>query len=431
MFGSLLVLLASGLPIAFGMGAVGLIFTLLINGPQSIAIVASNTVGLLNAFVLLAIPLFIFMAAMLERSGVVEDLFNMMHSWFGALNGGLAVGTVVMCTIFAAMSGVSAAGTVAMGVIALPAMLKRGYNKEIAIGCISAGGALGQLIPPSAMMIVYSLLANESVGRMFLGGIFPGLILSGLFIIYILIRSYIQPQLGPALPPSERSTWSEKLISLRAVILPLLLIVAVLGSIFAGMTSPTEAAGVGAFGSIVCAAIYRRLTWSALKSALYSTLRLSCMILWLMIAGSLFASVYTLIGGQYFVTQLITGLEINPWIVIFIMQFIWIFLGMLMDPNGIMFITIPVFLPIITSLGFSPLWFGVLWVVNMELGFLTPPFGMNLFYMKAIVPEGITMVDIYRSIVPFVLLQFAGLVICMVFPQTIEFLPNLIMGLIR
>jgi len=210
-----------------------------------------------------------------------------------------------------------------------------------------------------------------------------------------------------------------------------LLIVAVRGSIFAGITSPTEAAGVGAFGSIVCAAIYRRLTWETLKSALYSTLRLSCMILWLMIAGSLFASVYTLIGGQHFVTQLITGLEINPWIVIFIMQFIWIFLGMLMDPNGIMFITIPVFLPIITSLGFSPLWFGVLWVVNMELGFLTPPFGMNLFYMKAIAPESITMVDIYRSIIPFVLLQFTGLVICMVFPQTIEFLPDLVMGLIR
>jgi tripartite ATP-independent transporter DctM subunit len=431
MFGSLLVLLATGLPIAFGMGAVGLIFTLFVISPQSIAIVASTTVGLLNAFVLLAIPLFIFMAAMLERSGVVEDLFSMMHSWFGALRGGLAVGTVVMCTIFAAMSGVSAAGTVAMGVIALPAMLKRKYNKDIAIGCISAGGALGQLIPPSAMMIIYSLLANESVGRMFLGGIFPGLILSGLFIIYILIRCYIQPDLGPSLPPEERASWGEKLISLRAVILPILLIVAVLGSIFGGITSPTEAAGVGAFGSIVCAAIYRRLTWTAFKSALYSTLRFSCMILWLMIAGSLFASVYTLIGGQNFVTQLITGLEINPWIVIFIMQLIWIFLGMLMDPNGILFITIPVFLPIITSLGFSPLWFGVLWVVNMELGFLTPPFGMNLFYMKAIVPEGITMVDIYRSIVPFVLLQFTGLVICMVFPQTIEFLPNLIMGLIR
>jgi tripartite ATP-independent transporter DctM subunit len=315
-----------------------------------------------------------------------------------------------------------------MGVIALPSMLKRNYDKEISVGSIAAGGGLGQLIPPSGMMIIYSLLAGESVGRMFLGGIIPGLILSGLYIFYIGIRCLFQPHLGPVMPPEERANWSQKLVSLRAVILPILLIVMVLGAIFAGITTPTEAAALGAFGSVLCAAIYRRLNMETITYALRSTMRLTSMIIWLMVGGMAFASIYSAIGAQQFMVEIIQSLEINPWLVLIMMQVIWIILGMLMDASGILFLTVPVFLPVITTLGFNPLWFGILWIVNMELGFLTPPFGINLFYMKAVVPKDITMMDIYRSIIPFVFLQLIGLIIYMVFPQTILWLPNLIMG---
>jgi tripartite ATP-independent transporter DctM subunit len=428
LFVCLIVLLITGLPIAFVMGATGLIFAFFVMGLPSLGIIANSMVGIMTTFTMLAIPLFILMANVLERSGVADDLYAVMHYWFGSVRGGLAMGTVVICTVFAAMCGVSAAGTVTMGVIALPAMLKRGYGKEIAVGCISAGGALGPLIPPSILLIVYALLAGESVGGLFLGGAVPGFILAALFIIYIGIRCFLQPELGPALPPEERVSWIKKLISLKGVILPILLVIGVMGSIFGGIATPTEAAAVGAFGSLVCAAIYRRLNWVNLTSALYGTLRLTCMILWLILGGTVFSSVYTAIGAQQFIVGIVEAMAIDPWLIMIMMQIIWIFLGMLMDPGAILFITAPVFLPVITTLGFDRLWFGVLWMVNMEMGFLTPPFGLNLFYMKSIVPKEISMGDIYRSIIPFVLLQLIGLIICMIFPQTILWLPKLVMG---
>jgi tripartite ATP-independent transporter DctM subunit len=266
------------------------------------------------------------------------------------------------------------------------------------------------------------------VGGLFLGGAVPGLILSALFIIYIGIRCFLQPELGPALSPEERISWKNKFVSLKGVILPVLLVTGVMGSIFAGIATPTEAAGVGAFGSLVCAAIYRRLNWANFTFALYGTLRLTCLILWLILGGTVFSSVYTAIGAQQFIVGIIQAMTINPWLIMIMMQMIWIFLGMLMDPGAILFITAPVYLPVITALGFDRLWFGVLWMVNMEMGFLTPPFGMNLFYMKSIVPKEISMGDIYRSIIPFVLLQLIGLIICMIFPQTILWLPKLVMG---
>ena len=428
LFASLIFLLATGLPIAFCMGSVGLLFAFIFLGPNSIAIGITSISGLLSTFPFLAVPLFVFMAVVLDSSGLVDALYETMYRWFGGLRGGLAIGTVVICTLFAAMSGVSAAGTVAMGTIALPAMLKRKYDSNIAIGPIAAGGALGQLIPPSGMMIIYSLIAGESVGRLFLGGIVPGLMLAAGFIIYIAIICHLKPLLGPPIPQNERVDLVTKITSLKTIILPVILIFAVLGTIFTGIATPTEAAALGAFGSIICTGIYKKLTFKNLSKATHTSIQLSCMILWLMIGGMIFASVYTAIGAQRFITELVTGMQVAQWMVIAVIQIIWIILGMLMDPNGIMFITMPVFLPIINAFGLSPLWFGVLWVVNMELGYLTPPFGMNLFLLKAVAPKEITMLTIYKSVIPFICVQAIVLILCTVFHDIILFLPNLLMG---
>jgi len=424
----MLVLLISGLPIAFGLGSVGLIFGFLFVGPEVLGVAITSLKGIMNNFNLSAIPMFIFMAFMLESSGLVDAMYTMMQNWMGPLKGGLAIGTVLICTVIAAMSGVSAAGTVSMGLIALPAMLKRGYDKSISLGCIAAAGGLGQLIPPSSIMIVYCLFAGGSIGRMFIAGIIPGLLLSALFCIYIGVRCYLQPKLGPVMPREDRADWGERFVSLKAVILPILLVIGVLGSIFFGVATASQSAAIGAFGSILCACIYRRLSWPSLNSALLGTIKISCMILWTMLGGTIFANILNAIGAQQFVIGMVQSWQISPWFIIIICQIVWLILGMFLDGMGIMFLTIPVFLPIVLPLGFDPLWFGILFIMNMEMGLITPPFGVNLFYLKGVTPKNITMIDLYRSIVPFVGLQIVGLVICMIFPQVILWLPNLVMG---
>lgn len=426
LFGSLILAMIFGLPLTFALGGIAVIFTYFLWGPQALYMLASTTFGLMSNIVLVAILLFIFMAIVLERSGVADDLYGMMYQWMGPLRGGLAIGTVLICTLIAAMTGISGAATVTGGVIALPAMLKRNYNKDIAIGCVSAGGALGILIPPSVIMILYGSMSQVSVGGLFAGGVFSGLLLSALFIIYIAIRSALQPHLCPPIPPEERLSFRQRLVSLRSVALPILLIVGVLGSIYAGLATPTEAASVGAAGAIICAAVYRKLNWSLLRGVSGDTLRLTCMVMWIMVGASAFSSVYYAVGAVDLVVSLIGGLEVSRWLVIGIMQLILVILGCFMDPVGILMIFIPIALPIIKSLGFDPLWFGVLFVMNMEMGFLTPPFGYNLFYMKAIVPEGITIGDIYRSIGPFVALQALGLVLVMIFPPIALWLPSVL-----
>jgi tripartite ATP-independent transporter DctM subunit len=428
LFAGLVIGLVLGLPLAFVMGGFAMIVTFFVMGPNGFQIVVSSNAAVMGNLVLIAVPLFIFMANILETSGVADDLYTMMHRWMGPLRGGLAMGTIIICTLMAAMTGISAAATVTMGVIALPAMLKRGYQKEIALGSVSAGGALGQLIPPSIIMILYAVMAQVSVGKMFIGGIFPGLVLSGLFLLYISIRSLIQKDIAPALPPEERASWRLKLISLRAVLLPVLLVIMVLGSIFGGLATPTEAAAVGATGAIMCAAIYRRLTWGGIKEAAYRTLRLTAMCMWITVGAKCFTSIYTAMGGLELIKMTMTNLPMGPWGILILIQFIYLLLGCFLDPIGIIMITVPVFVPIMQTLGFDVIWFGVLFVVNMEMGFLTPPFGFNLFYMKAIAPEGVTMGDIYRSIYPFVMLQLVGLILCMVFPQLILWLPGKMIG---
>jgi len=314
---------------------------------------------------------------------------------------------------------------VTMGIIALPAMLRRGYDKKLAMGSIMGGGALGILIPPSVVMVIYGLFSGESVGMLFMGGVFPGAILSALFCSYILIRSALQPKLAPSLPPEERVSWGEKLISLRAVILPILLVISVLGSIFLGIATPTEASAIGAFGAVVCAAVYRTLNWQMFKEAVYRTLRLSGMVIWIVFGAKCFASVYISLGAVELSSQIIEALPVGRWVILIGIQFTFLILGCFLDSAGIIMICTPVYVPIIKALGFDPIWFGILFVINMEMAFLTPPFGYNLFYMKGVAPKGITIGDIYRSIIPFVLLQATGLILVMIFPQLALWLPNM------
>ena len=425
----MLVLLSLGLPISFALGGIGMLFVILLWGDLGgTTMLAIRAFGAMQTVILIAVPCFIFMAHMLERSGIADDLYNMMYTWMGPLRGGLAMGTVLICTLFAAMAGISGAATVTMGIIAIPSMLNRKYDKRIAVGCVAAGGALGVLIPPSVIMIVYASMTSESVGRMFAGGVLPGLILSSLFCIYIGIRCFFQPSLGPSLPVKERASLMEKITSLRAVVLPIALVIMVLGSIFAGIATPTEAAAVGAFGSIICAAIYRKLNWRSFKEAAYRTFSTTGMIMWIYLGATAFAVTYHAIGAPELIKELVLGLELNRWAVLIGIQLTFFILGMFLDPLGILMITIPVYFPLMKELQFDIIWFGILYVVNMEMAYLTPPFGVNLFYLKGIVPKDVSMADIYRSIIPFVALQAIGLVLVMVFPQLAVWLPNLWLG---
>ena len=426
LFLSLVTGLLTGLPLVFILGGLAVAFSYFLLGPASLFIISSTAFGVMNNFILTSIPLFVFMGIILQHSGIAEALFEMMYKWIGGIRGGLAMGTVVICTLFAAMSGISGAATVAMGVIALPAMLKHDYHKDIAVGSISAGGALGILIPPSVLMIVYGVFAGESIGALFAGGVIPGFLLALMFIVYIGIRSYINPALGPAVPREDRASWREKMISLKAVILPIILIFLVLGVIFKGIATPTEAAAIGALGALFCATISKRLTWDVFKQASFQSLSLSCMIIWIIIGGSCLTRLYTAVGAVDFIGDVMGALPVSRYVILFGIQVTLLFLGMLLDPGGIIMICTPVFVPVIKALGFDPIWFGVLFIVNMEMSYLTPPFGFNLFYMKSIVPRSVTMIDIYKSVIPFVGIQVLCLLLLILFPKLVTWLPSII-----
>jgi tripartite ATP-independent transporter DctM subunit len=423
-FGSLILAVTLGLPVVFCLGGVAIGFTYFLWGPKAVYMVATTYWATSSNSILMAVPLFIFMANMLQYSGLADDLFQTAYYWLGRINGGLAAGVVLICTIFAAMTGTTGAATVTMGLVALPAMLKRNYDKELAVGCIMAGGVLGILIPPSIIMILYAAVSGESVGSLFMGGVFPGLILSSLFMSYVLIRSHFQPYLGPKIPKEEVPNLRERFLSLKAAILPFLLILLVLGVIYSGVATPTEASAVGAFGAALCTVIHRRFTWGVLNLALRKTFMLTAMGLWLLAAASCFNQLYCAMGASDMITHLVNGLPLSRWAILITMQLSLFVLGCLMDDWALLVLTTPIFLPIVRQLGFDTLWYGVLFIVNMQMAYLTPPYGFNIFYMKAIVPKDVTIMDIYRSIIPFVILQATGLAICMIFPQVVLWLPS-------
>ncbi len=428
LFASMFILLASGLPVAFVLGGLATVFTAIFWGPESLFIVVARTYSMMSTTTLVAAPLFVLMAVVLEKSGVAEDLFEMMYRWSGGVKGGLAVGTVFACTLIAAMSGIASTGVVVMGVMALPAMLKRGYDKRIATGCILAGGVLGPLIPPSIALVLYGTIAQVSIGGLFAGGMGAGLLCSSLIIGYILIRCHINPELGPPIPVEERSDMKAKIASLKGVILPLLLITTVLGSIYTGIATPTEAAAVGAFGAFVCSAIHRRLNWALIKSAAYSTIQVQGFMMWILFAAQAFASVYMGLGAARMVISLVEKYEVGWWTMLIAIQVVWFLLGCVIDAWSILMITLPILLPILPIYGFDPLWLGVLYAVNTQTGYLTPPFGTMLFMIKGIAPKEVTMNDIYRSITPFVTTQLVCLTLCIIFPKIVTWLPDLLFG---
>ncbi len=425
-FGLLFVFIMMGVPLAFVLGGLSVIFLFFEQGSVAFYLIASKMWDLMETSSLIAIPLYVFMAMILERSGVAHDLYRMMHLWWGGVRGGLAFGTVAICTIFAAMSGISGAAVVTMGTIALPQMLDRGYDKRLALGAINAGGGWGILIPPSILMVLYALISEVSVGKLFAAGVMPGLLLFGLVSIYIIVRCWIQPELGPALPVEERANWSEKFKALSAVLLPIFIIFIVLGAIFGGFATVTEAAAVGVFGALVASLVNRRLSWQVVSQSALRTFRLTTIITWIVFAAHAYSMAYTAMGAESFITGLTEQIPGGKWGALAFMMFVLFILGMVLDPVGIMLITLPVFLPLVKLHGFDPVWFGILFVVMMEISYMTPPFGFNLFYLRSVAPPEVTMKDIYWSVCPYTVVELTGLFIIVAFPVIALWLPNLL-----
>lgn len=424
MFSLMLLLMIIGAPLAWALILSGLSSAYLMFGPGGLDLLLASAYSAMDNFLLISLPLFIFMGLVLERSGITDDLFDMTHKLMGSMPGGLGVGTVIICAIIAAMAGVSGAATVSLGIIALPAMLKRGYDKKLVTGTIMAGGALGFLIPPSVLMIVYAFLSKDSVGRLFAAGVMPGLLLAVIYIAYILIRCRLNPNMGPAVPVSERFTLTEKIKALRHLLMPFLLVFTVLGCIIGGVTSPSEASAIGAAGALVIVAIRGRLNWQLMRYVLFTTARLTGMLIWIAIAAVFFAKVYTGLGAGMIVDELLEDFNLTGSSVIIMMLVCFFILGMFLDDFAITFITIPIFVPIVQSLGYDTTWFAILFVVSMQSAYLTPPFGYNLFYMRSVAPKEITIGDIYKSALPFIALQIIGLIIIFNFPSIALWLPS-------
>lgn len=428
MFVVLIVIIMAGHPVAFTVGGLAMLFgAVWWGGPGIFDILVKSVYGVMGNYIFAAVPMFIFMGAVLERSGIGEVLYGAMHIVMGGLRGGLALATIFICTLFAASTGIIATSVVGMGLLALPAMLKRGYSKELAAGAVMAGGTLGILIPPSIMLIVIGAMAGLSVGKLFIGAVFPGLILSGLYMIFITVACFSRPKMGPALSREERAITAAKKarLVLTSMLPPVALIFAVLGSIFFGLASPTEAASVGAFGAIIIAAGYHRLNWGVVKEASYETILSSGMIFWILVGASCYAAVFLGLGGDKVIAGLLLGLEVSPLVVLIVILFLLFLLGMIMEWIAIALIAIPIFFPVIIELGLDPLWFGILFAVVLQTAFLTPPYGGALFILKGIAPKEVTMSNIWRGAYMFVPLQLLGLALCVLFPKIVLWLPGL------
>ncbi|MBP1718584.1 MAG: transporter permease DctM/Q [Deltaproteobacteria bacterium] len=428
LFVFLLIGLISGLSVSFVLGSIGVLFAVFLWGPHSLGVIPSLIFGKgMLSFGLIAIPLFILMGAVLQESGMADGLFGAIHYWGGRLRGGLAVAAVIVCTLFAAMTGIGGTGTVTMGLIALPAMLSRKYDRKLALGCIAAAGALGILIPPSIIMIIYGMICQVSIGKLYAGGIFPGLLLSLLYITYILIRCKINPEMGPILESEQKITLRQKLAATKDIIPSLVLILAVLGSIFTGVCTPTEGSAIGAIGSIFGMAFYGGIKWEAFKRASLMTVRLSAMVMWIIFGAYAFATVYTALGAPDFIKTVVKAMPLGYWGIFALIQIMYFILGMLLDPGAIVMITAPVTMSVVAAIGFDEIWFGVIFVMNMQMAYISPPFGYNLFYIKSISPDT-PIREVYQAIFPFIILQAIGLAIVAIFPEIALWLPNLIFG---
>ncbi|MBN1830223.1 MAG: TRAP transporter large permease subunit [Deltaproteobacteria bacterium] len=437
MFVTLMALIILGHPLAFTLMTVAVVFGFISNGYNimgQLDIFANICWGLYDNYTLVAIPLFIYMAQLLDRSGVAEELFEALYIVLGGVKGGLALAVVFVCTIMAASTGIIGASVVAMTLLAAPPMISRGYQKELTAGVICAAGTLGILIPPSIMMVVYGGLTGlkeTSVGMLFAGAYIPGLILSSLYFGYIIIRCKLNPEIGPPISTEESSRYStghKVVMTLKSLMPPLALIIIVMGTILAGVATPTEAAGMGALGAFLLALVKGRINWPVIRDSSVQTMKVTAMVMLLFIGGNTFASVFLGAGGGDVVKELFVGSGMSESLALFIMMAIVFVLGAFIDWAAILLVTVPIFMPIAMELGLDPLWFSILMCVNLQTSFLTPPFGYALFYFMGAAPEGYTMMHIYRGIIPFVMLQVVGLIIIVLFPKLVTWLPVLAFG---
>lgn len=417
-----------GYQLAFVLAGVGLLYGVYLFGFNYIVTLIMSFLGVMQNYVLLAIPLFVLMGNIMEQIGAGKRIFDSLYVLAGRLRGGLAIATNLLATIFAACTGVVGASVVTVGTLGLPSMLERGYDKKMASGLICAGGCLGVLIPPSIMIIVYGPIAGIPVGQLFMSVLVPGLLLSLSYMVYVLIRCYINPSMGPPISDEKRKeAFSQIGIVglLSSFFIPILIILAVLGSIFFGVAAPTEAAAVGVVAALILGLFYREVTFIKIKAAVSATLTTTSMILTMSVGAIIFISTFTSMGGIDVVKRFILGLPFGQWGIFALMIFVVVILGMFLDWIGIVYLVVPLFTPIAAELGFNPLWFATMIILFLQLSYLTPPFALSLFYFKGIAPPDITTKDLYIAVIPFIGLQLVVLTITTIFPKIVLWLPSL------
>jgi len=430
MLPGVLIAIFSGFPVAFSLMAMSLLFGYITFGDAVGAMLIGRAWEVSNNYVLAAVPLFVFMGSMMEASGIANRLYLAMIQWTKGLRGGLALGTVIMCTVFAAATGIIGASEVVIGLLAIPPMLKYKYNKGLICGTICAGGSLGTIIPPSVVIVVYGPVADLSVGKLLMAAIFPGLMLSCLYILYILIRCYIRPQDGPGLPKDEMSLPLKEKLKMTAVsMLPaILLILSVMGTILLGLASPTEAAAMGALGSVLLAAAYGQFNWMSFKGACLTTLRVSCMCLLILVGGSMYTGVFLGMGGAVVTEGIINSMNLSPTMTLVLFLGVGFSLGFLLDWVSVLLICVPIFTPLVKMLGFDPIWFSILFLMVIQTSYLTPPMAPAIFYLKGIVPPEIKLKDMFSGVIPYIVLQIIGITLVIIFPKLATWLPSVMLN---
>ncbi len=426
MFASMMVLLLTGQRVFGAIGFVGVVGALLLWGAGGEEIPFNQAFTLMNWYPLLTIPMFVYMGFMFSESGIADDLYRAFHVWFGGVRGGLAIGTIGLMVVISAMTGLSVAGMAIGATVALPELLRRGYDKVMVTGVVQGGSTLGILIPPSVVLVLYAMIARQPVGQLWLAGVFPGLLLAGLMILYIWVRCRLQPHLGPPLPPEERDVpLADRLKLLGAGVLPFLIFASMTGLFLTGVTNLTESSAVGAVASTLAAAWRRRLTWKVMEDTIRQTLAISAMFLWIILAALCFGAVFDGLGaGRAMAATFVEGWGLTPWQVLIMMQVSYLIMGMFLDDTAMLVIVAPLYVPLVISLGFDQIWYGVLYTITCQIAYITPPFGYNLFLMRALAPPEIGLSDIYRSILPFVGILVVGLALVTAFPQIALWLPS-------
>ena len=426
MFATMLLMLLTGQRVFGAIGFVAAMAALLLWGDGAIEMPYTAAWKLFKWYPMLTLPLFIYMGYMISESGIADDLYRMFHVYFGGIKGGLAIGTMGMMVAISAMNGLSVAGMAIGATIALPAMLKLGYDKRMITGVVQAGSSLGILVPPSVVLVLYGMIARQPVSKLWLAGIIPGIMMATLFILYIYIRCKLQPELGPALPKEERQiSKTEKIKLLQAGLIPFAIFFSMTGLFLMGIASLVECSAVGAFGATLAALFKGKLNWPVIENTLKKTLGVSCMFMWIILAALSFGAVFDGIGAVRAIeTLFIERWNLSPWGVLIMMQLSYILMGMFLDDTAMLVIVAHLYVPLIIALGFNPIWYGVLYTITCQIAYMTPPFGYNLFLMRAMAPKEIDLIDIYRSIIPFVLVMCLGLAIVMIFPEIATWLPD-------